>query len=34
MNFGGAGGRPSGLYVPRDQDVWSGIVRIQRNFYP
>ncbi len=34
LNFGGAGGRPSGLYVPADQDVWSGMLRVQRNFYP
>jgi hypothetical protein len=34
LNFGGGGARAAGLYVPRDQDVWSGIVRIQRNFYP
>jgi hypothetical protein len=33
-NFGGAGGRPSGLYVPADQDIWSGGIRIQRNFWP
>jgi len=34
LNFGGGGNRSAGLYVPRDQDLWSGIVRIQRNFYP
>ena len=33
-NFGGAGGRPAGLYVPSDQDVWSGGIRVQRNFWP
>jgi len=33
-NFGGASGRPAGLYVPADQDVWSGGIRIQRNFWP
>lgn len=33
-NFGGAGGRPAGLYIPADQDVWSGVVRVQRNFWP
>jgi hypothetical protein len=34
LNFGGAGNRPAGLYSPADQGVWSGLVRIQRNFYP
>ena len=33
-NFGGGGGRVAGLYVPADQDVWSGGIRIQRNFWP
>jgi hypothetical protein len=33
-NFGGAGGRVAGLYVPSDQDNWSGGIRIQRNFWP
>jgi hypothetical protein len=34
LNFGGAGGRVAGLYVPSDQEVWSGIFRVQRNFWP
>ena len=34
LNFGGGGGRVAGLYVPSDQDVWSGGIRIQRNFWP
>jgi len=34
LNFGGAGGRAAGLYTPADQDVWSGILRVQRNFWP
>ena len=34
LNFAGSGGRPSGLYVPADQDIWSGGIRIQRNFWP
>jgi hypothetical protein len=33
-NFGGAGTRPSGLYVPADLGTWVGMVRLQRNFYP
>jgi hypothetical protein len=33
-NFGGSGTRPSGLYVPADLGAWTGMVRIQRNFYP
>jgi hypothetical protein len=32
-NFGG-GGRPAGLYVPANQDIWSGVMRLQRNFWP
>jgi hypothetical protein len=34
LNFAGAGGRAVGLYQPADQDVFSGIFRIQRNFWP
>jgi hypothetical protein len=34
LNFAGAGGRAAGLYTPGDQDVWSGILRWQRNFWP
>jgi hypothetical protein len=34
LNFAGAGGRPVGLYAPSDQDVFSGLFRIQRNFWP
>ena len=34
FNFGGAGNRPAGLYTPANEGVWSGMVRVQRNFYP
>jgi len=34
LNFAGAGGRAQGLYTPADQEVWSGILRVQRNFWP
>ena len=34
LNFGGAGGRAAGLYNPSSEDVWSGILRWQRNFWP
>jgi hypothetical protein len=34
LNFGGTGGRPAGLYVPADVDVFSGGIRVQRNFWP
>jgi hypothetical protein len=32
--FPGSGGRAQGLYAPQDADVFSGIFRIQRNFWP
>jgi hypothetical protein len=34
FNFAGAGGRAVGLYVPSSEDVWSGLFRVQRNFWP
>jgi hypothetical protein len=34
LNFAGSGGRAVGLYAPSDQDVFSGLFRIQRNFWP
>jgi hypothetical protein len=34
LNFAGAGGRPAGLYAPSSEDVFSGILRFQRNFWP
>jgi hypothetical protein len=34
FNFGGAGNRAAGLYIPSDEGVWSGMVRVQRNFWP
>ena len=34
MNFGGAGGRAAGIYTAGSEDVWSGIMRWQRNFWP
>ena len=34
FNFAGAGGRPAGVYVPSNSDVWGSILRLQRNFWP
>ena len=34
LNFAGAGGRPAGLYAPSSEEAWSGIIRLQRNFWP
>jgi porin-like protein len=34
FNFGGAGNRPAGLYAPSDEGVFSGMFRVQRNFWP
>jgi hypothetical protein len=34
MNFGGGGNRAAGLYVPSDEATVSGLVRVQRNFWP
>jgi hypothetical protein len=34
MNFGGGGNRAAGLYTPSDEGVWSGLLRVQRNFWP
>ena len=34
LNFAGAGGRPAGVYFPSSESVVSGIVRLQRNFWP
>ncbi|HEV2921441.1 MAG TPA: porin, partial [Actinomycetota bacterium] len=34
LTFAGAGGRAPGLYIPQDQEVWSAIFRMQRNFWP
>jgi porin-like protein len=34
FNFGGGGNRAAGLYVPSDEGVVSGLVRVQRNFWP
>lgn len=33
-NFGGAGSRPAGTYTPENLGSWTGILRLQRNFYP
>jgi len=33
-NFGGGGNRPAGLYAPSDEQVVSGMFRVQRNFWP
>jgi hypothetical protein len=34
FNFGGGGNRAAGFYSPSDEGVWSGMLRVQRNFYP
>jgi hypothetical protein len=34
LNFGGSGGRAPGLYAPSSENVFSGILRFQRNFWP
>jgi hypothetical protein len=34
VQFAGSGGRPSGLYTVADQEIWSGMIRVQRNFWP
>src|ERR1051326_3862975 len=34
FNFGGAGNRAAGFYAPSDEGVWSGLLRVQRNFWP
>jgi hypothetical protein len=34
LNFGGGGNRAAGFYTPSDEGVWSGMLRVQRNFYP
>ena len=31
---GRSGTRPAGLYVPANEGAWTGLVRVQRNFYP
>jgi Porin subfamily len=33
-NLGPNGARAAGLYEARDQDIWSGLLRFQRNFWP
>jgi hypothetical protein len=34
LNFGGGGNRAAGLYLPSDEAVVSGMLRVQRNFWP
>ena len=34
LNFAGAGGRAVGLYAPSNADIFTGLFRIQRNFWP
>jgi len=34
LNFAGSGGRAVGVYVPSSEGVFSGLFRIQRNFWP
>jgi Porin subfamily len=34
FNFGGGGNRAAGFYSPHDEDVISGMFRVQRNFWP
>jgi hypothetical protein len=33
FNFGGGGARPAGLYAADDEQVVSGMIRVQRNFW-
>ena len=32
--FAGSGGRPGGTYTVGDIGIWSGMIRVQRNFWP
>jgi hypothetical protein len=34
FNFGGGGNRAAGLYSPSDEGLVSGLLRVQRNFWP
>jgi hypothetical protein len=34
LNYAGGGGRAPGLYAPSSENVFSGILRFQRNFWP
>jgi hypothetical protein len=34
LNFGGGGNRAAGLYLPADESTVSGLLRVQRNFWP
>jgi hypothetical protein len=34
FSFGGGGDRAAGFYSPANEGVWSGLVRVQRNFWP
>ncbi|HXW26915.1 MAG TPA: porin [Xanthobacteraceae bacterium] len=34
MSFAGAGGRAAGFYTPSNEGIVSGLVRVQRNFWP
>jgi hypothetical protein len=34
FNFAGGGGRAAGIYAPSSENVFSGLFRIQRNFWP
>jgi hypothetical protein len=34
FSFGGGGNRAAGLYAPSDEGVFSGMFRVQRNFWP
>jgi hypothetical protein len=33
-SFGGGGNRAGALYAPADEGMWSGLLRVQRNFWP
>jgi hypothetical protein len=33
FNFGGGGNRAAGLYTPSDEGMWTGLLRVQRNFW-
>jgi hypothetical protein len=34
LNYGGGGNRAAGLYSPSDEGMVSGLLRVQRNFWP
>jgi len=34
FTYAGGGGRPAGIYAPSTEEIFSGIFRVQRNFWP